>query len=234
MRSSNLLKYIIALIAVFAASCGACRTINETMPDAPPIVSDTKNELPFATKEPDAFQTEIAVTANGAEDKFFVAKSGAKRLTIFDFQTPMERSVLQLETNQNFLIDAHRKIYVEAAGAANAFADAGNSPLNFLTGEWTNQKSAARFETLGAENDLKKIRVSLDDSKDSEIIVWFDEKMNLPVKQEFYQTNGDQKILTMSVELKNFSLQPDAKFFELPADFKKVSTKDFQTARHAE
>ena len=68
----------------------------------------------------------------------------------------------------------------------------------------------------------------MDDAQNSEIIVSVDENIGLPVKQEFYSTGGEQKILTYSVELKNFSLQTDANFFEIPKDYRKVSAKEFR------
>jgi hypothetical protein len=67
----------------------------------------------------------------------------------------------------------------------------------------------------------------LDDAGKSEIIIYVDEKIGLPVKQEFYGIGDGQKNLTLSVELRNFSLQTQAKHFELPKDYRKVSLKEF-------
>ncbi len=231
MRSSNLLKFIFISVALSASSCASCRTQIDAPPNAPVTAAETKSVVPFSTKEPENFQTEIVVTANGIEDKFFTARSGKRRLTTFDYQKASEeRSILQIDANQIFLLDPRRKIYVESDASINAFGEETNAPFNFLTAELTNQKTGARFETLGAENNLTKFRVRFNDSNASEIIVWVDERIGLPVKQEFYAVNGEQKNLTLTVELKNFNLQPDAKNFELPKDFRKVTMKEFQTA----
>jgi hypothetical protein len=88
------------------------------------------------------------------------------------------------------------------------------------------------FENLGAENGLTKYRVRLKDMpKDaSETLIYIDENLKIPVKQEFYTINGEQKILVFSMELRNLKLQTDDKLFELPKDYRKVSSNEFQKA----
>nr|MBA3785331.1 hypothetical protein [Acidobacteriota bacterium] len=108
-------------------------------------------------------------------------------------------------------------------------AGAKSETLNdLLTAGWSNQKAGAKFERLGAENNFVKYLVSLDETKKSEIIISVDEKIGLPVKQEFYSMSNGQKTLTLTMEIKNFSLQTEAKYFEVPKDYKKVSLKEFR------
>ena len=226
MISSNSAKIFFIFALLFCQACSFWRGQTDAMPSPTPFVAEElKSAIPFSTKEPEVYQTEIVVTANGVEEKIFTARNETKRLIIFDFQTESETTVLELGENQTFLIAPNRKIYAlkEFDGSSS-----GVETADFLTAELLNQKKDARYETLGAENNLLRYRVNLDDARNSEIIVSVDEKIGLPVKQEFYSIGGEQKILTSAVELRNFSLQTDAKFFEMPKDYREVSAKEFR------
>ena len=188
----------------------------------PFAAEEIKSAIPFSTKEPETYQTEIVVTANGVEDKIFTARNGERRLTVFNFQTESETRVLHLADGQSFLIAPGRKIYAPRESVSES-----ESANDFLTAELLNQKTGANFERLGAESGFMKYRVHLDETANSEIIVSVDEKIGLPVKQEFYSTRDGQQILTSTVELRNFNLQAEEKFFEVPKNFQKVSTKEF-------
>jgi hypothetical protein len=221
MFSSNSIRIFLVLALLSCQACGFWRGQTGATPSPTPFVAEEiKSAIPFSTKEPNVYQTEIVVTANGVEDVTFTARNEMKRLIIFNFRTEAETGVLELGANQSFLIAPNRKIYAEKEYGG------GVETADFLTAELLNQKKDARFETLGAENSLARYRVNLDDAQSSEIIISVDEKIGLPVKQEFYSI-GEQKILTYAVELKNFSLKADAMFFEIPKDYRKVSAKEF-------
>ncbi len=231
MFSSNQLK-IIFLAAFFGASaCSLWRGNSDanTAP-APFVAEELKSQIPFSTKEPDAYQTEIVVTANGAADRFFAARDKENRITIFNYQTDAEISDLQIGSNQDLTIAAKRKIYVEAETSAKS-----DAATDFFTAEWLNQKTDAKFEKIEPENNLARYRVNLENTRNSEIIVYVDETINLPVKQEFYMTKDGQRTLTLTVELRNFNSAADANLFVVPKDFKKVSSKEFyEPARTSE
>jgi len=227
MFSSNLIKFFLVSALLSCQACGFCQSKTDaTVSPTPFIVEELKSEIPFLTKEPDAFQTEIVVTAkDNFEDKTFIAKNGANRFIAFDFQGKTEFALLQLGGNQSFLIAPSQKVFAE-----NQLETAGaeSETLNdLLTAGWSNQKADAKFERLGAENNFVKYLVSLDETKKSEIIISVDEKIGLPVKQEFYSISNGQKTLTLTMEIKNFSLQTEAKYFEVPKDYKKVLLKEF-------
>lgn len=235
MFSSNLLKIVLVLISLLVSSCGFWQTKNDAAASpAPPNVSDIKSDVPFSTKEPDIYQTEIVVTAGGIEDATFAARNGANSLTIFDYRKKSEFALLKIGEAQVFLINHRQKNYVENQSSANVADAKSDSLKDFLTAEWLNRKRAAKFENLGAENNLTKYLVRLDDAANSEIIISVDEKIGLPVKQEFYTVSGERKTLTLTVELKNFSLQTEAKFFEIPKDYRKISMEEFQDALRRE
>jgi hypothetical protein len=228
MYSSISIKIFLVLAALFCQSCGFWQSKSDaTASPTPFVVEELKSAIPFSTKEPEAFQSEIVLLAEGLEEKTFLARSGANRLIIFDFQTESETSVLHLGAgNQSFLIAPRRKIYAENerenAGIQNATLE------ESLTAEWLNQKMDAKFERLGSENNLIKYRVILDESKNSEIIIFVDEKIGLPLRQEFYSVQGEQRNLTAAIELRNFNLQSDAKLFEVPTDYRKLTAKEFR------
>jgi hypothetical protein len=226
MFSSNSPK-IIFLAGLLCLS--ACSLWKEK-PDAavsPPVfvAEEIKSAIPFSSKEPDVYQTEIVVTAaaNNSEDKTFVARNGENRLIVFNFQSDSEISVLQLGEQRAFYVAANKKIYAELETRAKS-----EEASDFFTAEWLSQKTNARFETLPAENDFARFRVNLDEAENSEIIVYVNEKIGLPVRQEFYSIGGEQKTLTLTMELKNYNAQTEAKLFEVPKDYRKVSLKEFQ------
>lgn len=186
-------------------------------------VAEIKSEIPFATKEPEIYQTEIVVTANGVEELILTARNGANRLTTYDYRESFEFGYLQTGADTSFLIARKQKIYAENQTAENGAADE-----IFPTAALLNQKRAAIYEPLGAENGAAKYRVVIDGAVNSEIVVTVDKNINLPVKQEFYSVEGNRKTLISMTELRNFSLQSDPRNFELPKDYKKVSPPEFQ------
>ena len=223
MFTSNPLKIIFFSGLLFASACSffQSKTDAEKSP-APFVAEELKSAIPFTTKEPGAYQTEIIVMANNAEDKTFAARDKENRLMIFNYQTESEIAVLQLSDGQVFTIAPQRKIYTQEATGVKS-----ETENDFFTAEWLNQKTNAKFETLPPENNLARYLVNLDETKTSEIIVFVDAQIGLPVKQEFYSVRDEQRILTSTVELRNFNFSADAKFFEVPKDYRKVSSKEF-------
>lgn len=224
MRSIKFLK-IFWLIVICTSACRFWqpKTDANAAPPTPIAIEEIKSEIPFATKEPEIYQTEIVVTANGVENTTATARNGANRLTTYDYGKRTEFALLQTGAGASFLIARRQKIYTE-----NQTAETVETDDNFPTVELLNQKRAANYESLGAENGLAKYLVRLADAKNSEIVITIDANINLPVKQEFYSITGEQKILVSTTELKNFRRQTDAQNFELPKDYKKVSPTEFQ------
>jgi hypothetical protein len=228
MFSSNLIKIFFVFALLSCQACSFCQSKTDaTVSPTPFVVEELKSEIPFLTKEPEVFQTEIVVTAkDNIEDKTFIAKNGANRFIVFDFQGKTEFALLQLGANQSFLIAPSQKIFAE--NQPETIGEKSETLNDLLTAGWSNQKADAKFERLGAENNFVKYLVNLDETKKSEIIITVDEKNGLPVKQEFYSISNEQRTLTLTMEMKNFSLQTDAKFFEVPKDYKKVLLKEFR------
>lgn len=192
---------------------------------------ETKSAVPFSTKEPDVYQAEIVLTnyADGekSERKIFMARRDGKLRC--DYENKI--SFFQMGENQIFLIHNGKKIYAESQTNSGDANEAADTIKDFLTAEWLNEKRGATFEKLGAENGLTKYLVRLEDAPnaESETLIFVDDNLKIPVRQEFYTaTGGEQKVLAFSMELENLKLEADDKLFELPRDFRKVSMKEFQ------
>ena len=206
----------IIFIAFFSASCGACSAPEKTAANTF-VAEEIKSSIPFSTKEPDIFQTDIIVTANGAERKYLIARSGAKRLLIFDRGADEEVSLLQTGDGKSFVINAADKTYSQSSLPEKHTSD---DLTEYLTTEWLNQRTEAVFTRLGTENNLTTYSVKLSESDNSEILIYFDENLQMPVKQEFYAISGGRKNLTFTFEIKNFQLQTDENMFAIPNGFK--------------
>jgi hypothetical protein len=225
MFSSNITKFFVlaALSVLLFSGCRWSAGSNDANQGAaPPVAEDFKSEIPFSTREPERFQAEIVVTANGAERKTFVARGGASQR--YDFNFGAKNQVTALSTDKSYLLAAAHKIYAEnAAGTDAATPDDWTA---FLTTEWLNQKRDAKFEKLETAANLTKYRVLMDESAATEAFIYIDEALGLPVKQELYAV-GEQTAPVYAFELKNVKLEADADLFIVPPDYRRVSTEEF-------
>jgi outer membrane lipoprotein-sorting protein len=221
-------KILFASILLFCSSCGLWQTAENTNTNAPQISEEIETGIPFESKEPETFQTEIVVTnfLNGekSEKVYFVARSGNKSLTVFNRGEKTEHSVL-IDGAKTIFISNENKTFRETENVSDGVSS-GDEMSEFLTIRWLNQKTGAKFEKIGTENNLTNYRVTPGNSSASEIILTYDENLKMPVKQEFYSISGEQKILTMTVELKNFQPSADEKLFVLPQDYKRADKQN--------
>jgi hypothetical protein len=162
-----------------------------------------------------------------SERRILMARNGARRVTVFNYGEKNLITHLELTPQVTLLIYYDKRIYTEVLNDSLASRETAS---DFLTTEWLNQKTPSTFESLETENNLSKYQVRLGDAtnSNSEILIYVDENLKLPVKQEFYSVSGDRKDLTSSIEVKNFKSEPDEKLFELPKDYRKVSMAEFQ------
>lgn len=219
----------IFLASVIFSSCSFWRTSDDS-PKNPNTIAenDLSTRIPFENTEPEIFQAEIVLSSflNGEKIERIIkaARNGAK----MRYDYPNGSSFLQKGENEKFFLDSNKKIYAQSPIGAESLSDGGESLKDLLTTEWLNEKSNVKFENLGAENGLAKYRVK-GENENSEVLIYVDENLKLPVKQEFYAINGGQKNLVSAVEIRNFKTQADDSLFEIPKDFKQVSIKEFQT-----
>ena len=233
MFFSKPFKFLVVFPFLLCQACGFWQNSENKNADAaskPFAAGKLKTEIPFASKEPDVYQAEIVLTdyASGekTERKIFTARRGAALRC--DYENKI--SFLQSGDGARFSINSGKKIYTEnSTNSANRDGN-GETIKEFLTAEWLSEKRGATFENRGAENGLTKYLARLEDApnKDSEVLIYVDENLKIPVRQEFYATSGGQKILVFSMELRNVKLEADDKLFELPKDYRKVSASEFQ------
>ncbi len=226
MISSNSHKYLffIFFALMLTASCRFCQT-DPTRNKIQDPESEIQTDIPFSTKEPENFQADIVVTTviNGktAERRYLIAKNGNRSLHTFDLESENERSILRLE-DKTILIENKSKSYREISKENSAnFID--DSLIKNLISKWLNEKVSASFVKLEVENGLTKYRVNLDSKTNSEILIFIDEKIQLPVRQEFYSIVENKIILNYTIELKNFKLLAEEQLFELPKDHKEIN-----------
>lgn len=228
-RNSRKILSAALAISVFFPACRFWQKSENRITDSKPTATDALlgGDAPFTTAEPETYQAELVVRTDAggeqSERKTLTARSGNRRLTVFDWKEKNEISSLNLGES-SFSIFRAGKVYAENKN--------GNFPAgadeDFLTTARLNEKTSVSFENLGAENGVTKFRARLGESENSEILIYFDENLKIPVRQEFYATGGGQKILTFSVVVENFKLAADEKLFELPQDYRQISPKEFQ------
>lgn len=221
------IKFFLIIFVLFCSSCGFWRSPENASSNQAIISEEAKTGVPFESREPETFQTEIVVTnflgGEKSEKKYFLARSGNKLLTVFNRGEKSENSILN-DGAKTFFINKEAKTFRENQIVSNGVSTS-DETLEFLTTEWLSRKTGADFEKLETGNNLTKYLVRLNDSNASEIVLTYDETLKMPVKQEFYSISGEQKTLTMTIEMKNFQTSADEKLFVLPQDYKRVETK---------
>lgn len=227
MFKSSAIKVFFISLATLTAACSWRNANENTPPPASEIIGERQSAIPFETREPEIYQTEIAIKSGENERKIFTARNGGRRLTVFDKGEKGEFSRLENVGSSSLLSYPAQKVYAEDATGTNIFTDDSG---DFLTNEWLNQKTSASFEKLGAENNLTKFRVRFGDAENqiSEAMIYVDENLRLPVRQEFYSLRDNQRTLNFSVELKDFKSSADENLFQPPAGFRKIPQAEFQ------
>ncbi len=222
MRLSNSVNCFLACV-LFLFSLSGCRFWQNTENTNVSQVPEIKSEFPFSTKEPDNFTVEIVVTVGENERKTLMSRSGSKRRYDYDVGESNQHAVINADKTYTLL--AAKKIYAEhtAAGAQQSAADPPGDPL-----AWLYVKPDVRIETLETKESVTKYSVKLAGNDSSEIYIYVDETIGLPVKQEFFSVIADQKTLQYMMELRNFRAEVDESVFAVPKDFRRVSPAEFQ------
>jgi hypothetical protein len=228
MFSTNSKKNFAVFALLLLISGAGCRFFQSSNSDTPKpfTLEEIKSDIPFSTKEPEVFQAEIVITANGSEGKKFIARSGNSRR--FDYNVGAKNQVSVVQSDKIYTLLANKKIYTETAFGQSFPA------RNDWTSEWLNAKTDAEFTKIGTENNLTQYRVSFGETAKSEMLIFVDEKISLPVKQEFYSLENGQRNLTMMIELRNFKAEASNDLFAIPKDFKKVSAEEFRKILQSE
>ena len=212
MLLSNPAKIVFAtcIVSLFFAGCSMWRSdekhaVNVSLPN--------KKELPFATREPEVFQFEIIVRAGETERRIGVSRDGNKRRIDYDLGTEKHRAVMIAD--KEYRLDLKRRTYTERGLSAAGASD------NDLVSHLLNARDYTDFEEVGREGSVVTFRARINESDASEVLIFFDESIGLPVRQEFYSIDGETRDLKYSVEMRNFKTDVDQGLFEIPGSFRK-------------
>jgi outer membrane lipoprotein-sorting protein len=179
------------------------------------FASQPKSEYPFAAREPEVFHAELVVQTGETERRMFIARSGEKRRIDYDVGTESQHGVIIAD--KEYLLFFKRKVFEERSMSSNA-ADS----YDPLSAQMLGTRDYASFDEVGRSGPVVQFNARINGSSNSETIIFFDEAIGLPVKQEFYSIEGEERKLLYSCQLRNFSTTVDPATFEVPAGFKKV------------
>lgn len=232
MLLSDSKKSLFAVLILLLFMTTACRYFqtSDTNTAKPFTPEEIKSDIPFLTKEPETFQTEIVTTIDNLSTKKFIARSGKNYRLDYDFGTKKQVSIIQAE--KIFKIFSEKKIYTETSLSEGFSIE--ESPMSFLTNELVNTQFNAEYTKIGTENNRTQYRVKFGETEKAETIIFVEETLKLPIRQEFYSLENGQKNLTMVIELKNFKSEANDDLFILPKDFKKVSAEEFKKILQSE
>ena len=205
---------ILLLPIVFA---GCARQPNSETPVVT-FASEAKSEIPFPVREPEVFQARIVVRTGEVERSTLVARSGSSRRIDFDIETENHRAVLI--TDKEYVLSFKRKTVEERPLTSDASA-----AYEPLAATILNLRDYPSFEEVRREGRVIEYRATINESSDSEVSIFFDGSIGMPVRQEFYSIEGDKRTLRYSVELLNFTTDVDPGVFEVPAGFKSVARR---------
>ena len=197
------------LLPLIFAGCSFWRNADNTSLAAPA----KKSAFPFSTHEPDTFQTDIVIRTGEAERHITIARDGEKRRIDYDVDTDAHRAVIV--SDKEYAIDFKRKQIRERELS-------GSGTLRKEVAGFLNVRDYVEFEEVAQQGSIHEYRGRINESDASQVSIFFDESIGLPVRQEFYSVNGDERKLQYSVELRDFRREVDPSVFVVPAGFKKV------------
>lgn len=216
MFLSNPAISLVLFTAILATFTG-CWPAAPTPDTAVSAVEVPKAKFPFKTREPENFQCDIVETAGTVVRRKRLAMMGSRSRLDLDVGTDRHRVILS--TEKEYLIDPARRIYAEVPGG-----DSGS--FSELTRELLLVSPRTSFEEAGREGTIIRYRAASDNSEQSEVIIHYDTALELPVKHEFLTVRNGERTLSFTIEIVNFSLEPDPGLFELPAGFRRVALEE--------
>jgi len=200
------------VLSLFFAGCTLWRRDeNPTKTFALP----SKKKFPFATREPEVFQAEIVIRTGDVERQVRIARDGQKRRIDYDPGTDNHRAVVT--SDKEYVLFLKRTAYTEQALSAELASG------NELASHLLNLRDYSEFEELGRDGSVIQFRARINESTSSDVLIFFDETIGLPVRQEFYSIDGEKRELKYAVELRNFRTEVDPAAFQVPAGFRRES-----------
>ena len=201
-----------------------CRTVSTGENTNGSIDGVEKTKAPYADREPEKYQTEIWQTSARGTEKFFLTRSGDKWRMDSSFGSPEQ--VTTIHTDKEYVISSATKVYAEYP-TGHGFDDREDTVYEMTFG-MLNSKVKAVYEKLGSDGGLTKYKVTTDGDKGKESIVYFDEKLGLPVKKEIFKAGEAGQAPEMTITLSGFKADADEKLFALPEGLKKITAGEMK------
>jgi hypothetical protein len=173
-----------------------------------------KSEYPFVAREPEVFQAELVVRTGETERRMFIARSGEKRRVDYDVGSDDQHGVII--GDKQYVVFFKRKVFEEHAMISNAAA-----VYEPLSAQVLSTRDYADFEEIDRNGSVVRFSARINDSSNAEAIIFFDEAIGLPVKQEFYSIAGEERKLQYSVGLEGFRTEADLELFTVPKTFRR-------------
>jgi len=179
------------------------------------LASSPTNEFPFSLREPEIFQAEIVIRTGENERHILIARNLNQRRIDYDAGTDQQRSVIV--TDKEYVLTFKRKEYTERPLTSDL-----SSVDSTLTGQLMTAREYSEFEEIGRDGSVIRYQGRINEGSASEIMIFYDQSIGLPVKQEFYSIEGESRVLQYSFELRGFKTDVDASVFQIGKEFRKV------------
>lgn len=205
---------------------------------------------PFSTKEPERYEATMVVTgslggstpvipgvSNLLSKEMKIARDGDRRRVDYELIPGAKMSDLQTPSG-HFMLLHSKKMYAEIkpGEAGDITSAARNLPSDFSPDKLINEQSpGANYEKLGTEvingRTTTKYRVTTTAKGEgrgmaTETIVWVDESLGMPIKSETVSTGEQARGSKVTMELRDIKQEVDPSLFELPKDYKKVTSSE--------
>lgn len=178
------------------------------------FASQPKNEYPFVAREPEVFQAELVVRVGETERRIFIARNGEKRRIDYDVGTDDQHGVVIAD--KEYLLFYKRKVFEERSMSSNAAA-----LYEPLSAQVLTARDYANFEEINRDRSVVEYSARINGSSNSEARIFFDESVGLPVRQEFYSIEGEERKLQYSVAMEEFRTEADPELFVMPKNFRR-------------
>lgn len=235
VRSETPGRSLLPIILIGTALVQACaskshQTTTNDPDAAAQIVSSTP---PFQTKEPRRYQAVRTITFTDSAGNSTVTSTTIARyddLRREDTDKGSDGAIVLIESeNGRVIIFPAAKVYADANGyqstpLATAKIELDNSPERFLH----HDSISTSYQTIGPElvggRSAVKYRVIVNNGatsnvSSSEMLVWFDEAIGMPIRSEAKAIDGSNTLM----ELSNIQLGADRSLFQIPAGYEKIA-----------
>lgn len=224
LRRNTFLFFSTALLFLATACAQNQKGATETNANKT-IISATP---PFETKEPERYRATRTITITNASGDTSVTKNSIARdgeLRRDESNTEGQKVVYLTLSDGRFVLLPGEKLYaaVDEAQTSDNEDASETSPDRLLHAELiTPGYQKLGNETLGGK-DLQKYRIIVNNSAGEnvsagETLLWFDEKLRMPVRTESRSPNGTRTI----TELADVMLDVDKTLFQIPKDYEKI------------